>query len=285
MKSGEGELVLHHLSHPPTVSTAVDFMPCQYCLNFVYKKHLHSHARRCMFAPEGVLPADYVKGCKALLVQICNTAKPSSETPSAESDKPETATVTPESIKQSCGDDYLLGMFADSLLDKLVSKDEQTSSNMTIVQSRLKSVSNLLDVLNKDKSLSKDLSYFICGARFNEVTEAVKVMPSQTRSNNIVISIGLCLQKIVLLKISHGIEKNNSQAESEGNEFKELMRTQWNLKVISKVKERKSVGESSTQDGLPPPEDLLKLMAWSKEQCNKMMEVSMSPVNCSHFEI
>ena len=231
-----------------------------------------------MFAEVGVSAAEYIRGCKALLTKSCSISNPTiedpviTEKPSKENDK-SNALVTRESIKASCGDDYLLKMFADSLLDKLVSNDEKTSSHMSIIQSRLQSVLNLLEVLNKDKPVSKELDYYICGARFTEVTDAVKVMSSQTSSNNIGISIGLCLQKIVLLKISHGMENNSPQAETEGNEFKELMRTQWNLKVISKVKERRSVSEVDSEDVLPSAEDLLRLINWSKEQCQKIMEV------------
>ncbi len=232
-----------------------------------------------MFAEVGVSAAEYIRGCKTLLIKSCSISNLTTgepviiEKPSKESDKSNDL-VTLESIKASCGDDYLLKMFADSLLDKLVSNDEKTPSHMSIIQSRLKSVLNLLEVLNKDKPVSKELGYYICGPRFTEVTEAVKVMSSQTSSNNIGISIGLCLQKIVLLKVNHAMENNNSQAEMEGNEFKELMKTQWNLKVISKVKERRSVSEADSEDVLPSAEDIFKLINWSKEQCQKIMEVS-----------
>ena len=233
-----------------------------------------------MFAAEGFSAAEYIRGCKALLMKSCSisdstTEEPViSEEPFEENEKSNAAKVTPESIKASCGDDYLLKMFADCLLDKLVSNDEKTSSHMSIIQSRLKSVLNLLEVLNKDKPVSQELDYYICGSRFIEVTDAVKVLSMQTSSNNIGISIGLCLQKIVLLKISHALENNNPQAEAEGNEFKELMKTQWNLKVISKVKERRSVSEVDSGDVLPSAEDLLRLIDWSKERCQEMMEVS-----------
>ncbi len=233
-----------------------------------------------MFAEVGVSAAEYIKGCKALLIKSCSISNPVTEDPviiekpSEENDKSNAEKVTPESIKASCGDDYLLKMFADSLLDKLVSNDEKTSSHTSIIHSRLKSVLNLLEVLNKDKPVSKELDYYICGARFTEVTEAVKVMSSPTSSNNIGISIGLCLQKIVLLKVNYAMENNNPQAETEGNEFKELMRTQWNLKVISKVKERRSVSEADSEDVLPSAKDIFRLINWSKEQCQKIMKVS-----------
>ena len=120
------------------------FLPCEYCLGFVYRLSLYKHAQQCPANnTNGSGAVNYVRNAKAMIARLfCREGNADREVNSLIDKMKETGRNS--GVKALCMKDMLILEFVQSLLDKLGTEGEQQRKDKDNIRTKLRTVGRLL---------------------------------------------------------------------------------------------------------------------------------------------
>ena len=281
LQEGHGELVVLRRPHESSDHHQPwKFLPCEFCLGFVYRWYLSKHAQQCPANnTNGSGAVNYVRNAKAMIAPLfCREGNADREVNSLIDQMKETGRNS--GVKALCMNDMLIHEFAQSLLDKLGTEAEQRRKNKDNIRTKLRTVGRLLKHLNTGKLQHEELSNFINGRRFMTVVEAVKECSLQAESPSIALTLGHYLKQIFLLKLSLGIRTENATMKAEATDFKQLFEAHWTAKVSSVANHRMKLRAINKPVITPATSDLITLKSFLEQE----VQAATQNVNPSYEE-
>ena len=261
IQEGEGELVVARRPSGKNQNTyaAENFLPCEYCLAFYMKDTLWLHINSCLLKPKEKQPsANYVRDAKVMLTPFLpDVTEEDAQLESFFNGMKET-TANP-GIPCICKNDLLIKEFSKSMLLRLGEKSEQRIKDIDNVRTKVRTVGRLLKELNETKEAALPLSDYITGRNFGLVTNATKSLALKSDSPQVALTLGHYIKHVALLKISVGIQEDNSDYIKEGRNFQELYQCHWNSRVSSVAKRRQQLRHINKESKLPLTKDLIAL--------------------------
>ena len=274
IQEGEGELVVARRPSGKNQNTyaAENFLPCEYCLGFYMKDTLWLHINSCLLKPKEKQPsANYVRDAKVMLTPFLpDVTEEDAQLESFFNGMKET-TANP-GIPCICKNDLLIKEFSKSMLLRLGEKSEQRIKDIDNVRTKVRTVGRLLKELNETKEAALPLSDYITGRNFGLVTNATKSLALKSDSPQVALTLGHYIKHVALLKISVGIQEDNSDYIKEGRNFQELYQCHWNSRVSSVAKRRQQLRHINKESKLPLTKDLIALKKWTQNELKRSIK-------------
>lgn len=238
-----------------------NYIPCEFCLAFIRFDCIESHVSRCSNKPITKQPeANYLRNGCAMLAPFLIDERSNEDKEVDELIENMKETAKNPGLIQICREDTLLREFAQSLLCRLGTIDEQRRKDKDNIRTKVRSVARLIVKLNEyENEENHPLSFFISPGQFRRTLLGVKMLCLESDSPNIAITLGNYLKQIFLIKISLAIEKGDEEMKKEGEEFERLYQTHWNNQVSAVANRRKRLRAINKTVPMPDTGDIMKL--------------------------
>ena len=271
LQSGKGALIIARRPEDGKHS-AMDYLPCQYCLKFMIKKELWRHSKKCKFAPstKGIHEASEVKASRALLygAGVFNQGE------STEFYQNVMETMKNDDIGKSVKNDYSIMKVGQVLYGRL------GRNRATEVCYRIRLLGRLKCRLVPDSlhQRQNQLVTYIKPERFNDIVDAVKQVvrvSDETSLNGVIMfdkpetakKLGQLVKRLAEFKQGQAIKERNSGDRQDATDFLTLYSTEWKDVIGSIACQTTKERRYNKKDMLPLTEDLVKL----RRYCDKMI--------------
>lgn len=274
LKKGEGELVVKRC--PPKEEHYSNYLPCQFCLEFFFKKDLFRHMKTCPCKREGI---DEKSGGRVqsqaamLLPQHSEISAPlRSILERMKVDEISTAVKTDDTIIK----------YGNSLCHKHFNNDDQTYH----ISNKLRELGRLL-VEMRQKQLVKNFKNIINPQLYSEVVRQITILCGWDEERKTIetpslgIKLGQLLTKMAILLKGEAIMSCNPTQRANSDDFLYLVSQNWNDDISKLSRTELENRKWNKPQLLPLTEDLKTL----KLHLSEVMASSISKLAADNANV
>lgn len=286
LKEEKGELVVGRRSNTDDNSTVrhpKDYLPCEYCLKFVLRRHLWEHIHRCEIRKYYGLPDPAKKKIDMKLQDDANEDDNEQDQDSQDDGQVTSFTRRSRSLLNSAllsSDEakvaQALGRMADDEITAVVRNDkmmkrylelqtaglghalDHKSKDVYKVNQNVRPLARL--VLEARKSVAQiDLNCLLMPAYFDLVVQSTLNLCRIDSGDNLNFgsSMGYILGHVIAIKAGIAIRCDDEQMGKDARNFKVLFDAEWHKRVNSILKKRKDNLEVAKRNEIPLTNDLV----------------------------
>ena len=236
------------------VRTVDDFLPCDLCKGFYYRKTLWRHKRACASA----------HGVESSGRNIQGSALSQLPTPTGVSHRLSKviASMRPDAVTLLCKTDPTIMAFGEKLLARLGGEVHQ----MRHVSQKMRELGRLLQVLKETEDAS--LRDFLSPGQFEVVTRAVQQVCSydeqDVRRPSLALKLGHSIKKCAEICLAKAIERGANTETLE--QFLRLRDMEWTDQVSRPALQTLKDGNWNKSSLIPMAEDIKKLQDCLNEE-------------------
>lgn len=268
LQQGRGELIVKRC--PPKITLYTSYLPCEFCLDFYYKKDLHRHMKTCKMRKTKLVTRKVVRvqGSAAMLLPV----------------HPDVSEALNRLFIRMRVDDVSLALKLDPLIIKygnvLCRKHYNNDDQTYHISNKLRELGRLLIKLrSSNEEKVKCFQDVINPELFPNVVIAVTElcgwdeMTKTVETPSLGIKLGQLLTKVAFLvkgdSIIHGIDKQRKKAD----DFLSLIEMKWNDEISKISRTELETRKWNKPKLIPLTEDLQKLRGHLTQVIKSSMEV------------
>jgi hypothetical protein len=313
LREQKGELVVARRSNTrdgDTVRQPKDYLPCEYCLKFVLRRHLWEHIHKCDIREYYGIP-DPIKTMKDFCMEEVDedgnseneqdlhgaagtsfTRKSRSLLNSALLEPDEAklgealGRMADDEITAVVKNDKLMKRFLQLQTDGLGHAADRKTKDVYKVNQNVRPLARL--VLEARKSVPMiDLDQLLTPAHFDLVVNSTMNLCRIDAGDNLNFgsSMGYILGHVTLIKSGIAIRRSDEQMGKDATGFQTLFNGEWHKRVNSILKKRKDTLQVAKRNEIPLTQDLVKYLSERLRVLSERLPTlpaGVTKVNCWH---
>ena len=260
VNSKKGDVIPNKRPSKTSKRRVEDFLPCEHCLGFYYRKTLWRHKRVCPRARGGPTRGRSVQadamaqlpippGLSVRLGDVFNSMRM-------------------DEVTLLCKTDQTIIAFGEKLLVRVGPEAHQ----LRYVSQKMRELGRLLQVLKKASEEAR-LSDFLCRSKFYELVSAVREVCSideEESKSGLALKLGHSIKKCATIVLAKKIEKGEDTESVDA--FLQLHQLEWTDQVSRSAQRKLADGRWNKPTLIPVAEDITKLQTCLVTEMEKSKE-------------
>ena len=277
LSKGRGELVVEKRPTKENGKSHNEYLPCEYCFGWYFRKDLHRHIKSCSCRteePSSKKGSNRIQSFASMMLPV------STEISSSLRQIFEKMKV--DEISTTCKVDETIIKFGNKLCHKHANNDDQSK----YISNKLRELGRITIKMKAYKDVSC-LNEVINPKLFAKVVKAVSEMcgwdeeSKKIKTPSLGIKLGQLLGKIASLVATQAIQNGDVEDRRRAKDFILLLDTEWNDEIGKRSRTELETRKWNKPQLIPLTEDLQKL----KMHLNTIQEESMSALKADKFDI
>ena len=277
LSKGKGELVVEKRPSEGSKKGYTEFLPCEYCFGWYYRKDLHRHIKLCNYKieePSSKKGSNRIQSFASMMLPVDERI--------SEALHQIFQRMKVDEISTTCKVDATIIKFGNKLCSKHANNDDQTK----YISNKLRELGRLAI---KMKSLDEVscLSEVINPALFPKVVNAVLEMcgwdsvKKKVKTPSLGIKLGQLLGKVASMVATQAIQNGDRDLRRSAKDFITLLDTEWDDEIGKRSRTELDTRKWNKPQLIPLTEDLQTL----KHHLNTIQEESMQSLKADKFDI